>query len=114
MGRLGQRRADRVFFRVRFDPLRSGRLHAAARGKGPLRCARTAGQGPGPDGGKGQPPQPEDGRNAVVRANVYGVPRDIHAKIEERFDLVLREAFGMTEVGSAMFMPIELSPGDDV
>jgi crotonobetaine/carnitine-CoA ligase len=54
-----------------------------------------------------QPPRPEDGRNDVVRANVYGVPRDIHAKIEERFDLVLREAFGMTEVGSAMYMPIE-------
>ena len=54
-----------------------------------------------------QPPSPEDGRNEVVRANLYGVPRDIHAKIEARFDLVLREAFGMTEVGSAMFMPIE-------
>ncbi|MEO8136495.1 MAG: AMP-binding protein, partial [Betaproteobacteria bacterium] len=54
-----------------------------------------------------QPEAPEDGRNEVVRANVYGVPRDIHALIEQRFDLVLREAFGMTEVGSAMFMPVE-------
>ena len=54
-----------------------------------------------------QPESPEDGHNEVVRANVYGVPRDIHAVIEKRFDLVLREAFGMTEVGSAMFMPIE-------
>jgi len=54
-----------------------------------------------------QPPTPDDGHNEVVRANVYGVPRDIHARIEERFDLVLREAFGMTEVGSAMYMPIE-------
>jgi crotonobetaine/carnitine-CoA ligase len=43
----------------------------------------------------------------IVRANVYGVPRDIHPRIEERFDMVLREAFGMTEVGSAMYMPIE-------
>lgn len=54
-----------------------------------------------------QPERPEDGHNEVIRANVYGVPRDIHARIEERFDLVLREAFGMTEVGSAMFMPVE-------
>jgi acyl-CoA synthetase (AMP-forming)/AMP-acid ligase II len=54
-----------------------------------------------------QPETPDDGRNEVVRANVYGVPREIHALIEQRFDLVLREAFGMTEVGSAMFMPIE-------
>lgn len=54
-----------------------------------------------------QPETPEDGHNAVVRANVYGVPRDLHARIEQRFDLVAREAFGMTEVGPAMFMPIE-------
>jgi len=54
-----------------------------------------------------QPETADDGRNEIVRANVYGVPREIHALIEERFDLVLREAFGMTEVGSAMFMPIE-------
>jgi crotonobetaine/carnitine-CoA ligase len=54
-----------------------------------------------------QPPTPDDGHNEVVRANVYGVPRDIHPRIEERFDMVLREAFGMTEVGSAMYMPIE-------
>jgi acyl-coenzyme A synthetase/AMP-(fatty) acid ligase len=49
----------------------------------------------------------DDGCNDVVRANVYGVPRELHAKIEQRFDLVAREAFGMTEVGPAMFMPIE-------
>jgi crotonobetaine/carnitine-CoA ligase len=54
-----------------------------------------------------QDPSPEDGRNDVIRANVYGVPRDLHAKIEQRFDLVAREAFGMTEVGPAMFVPIE-------
>lgn len=54
-----------------------------------------------------QPPTPSDGNNEVVRANVYGVPRDIHRSIEQRFDLVAREAFGMTEVGPAMSMPIE-------
>ena len=54
-----------------------------------------------------QPPHPLDGANEVMRANVYGVARQLHASIEERFDLCAREAFGMTEVGSAMFMPIE-------
>lgn len=54
-----------------------------------------------------QPPHPQDGKNTLVRANVYGAPTDLHAKIEQRFDVVAREAFGMTEVGPAMFMPIE-------
>lgn len=54
-----------------------------------------------------QPPRATDVDNDVIRANVYGVPRDLHARIEERFDLVAREAYGMTELGSAMFMPIE-------
>ncbi|SSW64757.1 Long-chain-fatty-acid--CoA ligase [Achromobacter veterisilvae] len=54
-----------------------------------------------------QEPQPEDGKNRLVRANIYGAPRDLHARIEQRFDVVAREAFGMTEVGPAMFMPIE-------
>ena len=42
-----------------------------------------------------------------MRANIYGAPRDLHARIEQRFDVVAREAFGMTEVGPARFMPIE-------
>lgn len=54
-----------------------------------------------------QEAHPDDGANKLVRANVYGVPRELHEKIETRFDLVAREAFGMTEVGPAMFMPVE-------
>lgn len=54
-----------------------------------------------------QPPSPDDGLTHLVRGNVYGVPKDVHARIEERFDFCAREAFGMTELGSAMFMPIE-------
>jgi acyl-CoA synthetase (AMP-forming)/AMP-acid ligase II len=33
--------------------------------------------------------------------------KENHAALEERFDFVVREAFGMTEVGSALFTPIE-------
>ncbi|TIP27800.1 MAG: acyl--CoA ligase [Mesorhizobium sp.] len=56
-----------------------------------------------------QPAHPDDARNEIVRANVYGVPRDLHAGLEHRYNLNAREAFGMTEVGPAMFMPIERS-----
>ena len=52
-------------------------------------------------------PSPDDRLDDLVRGNVYGVAPAIHAKIEERFDFCAREAFGMTELGSAMFMPIE-------
>lgn len=56
-----------------------------------------------------QPDHPDDPRNEIVRSNVYGVPRDLHAKLEARYDLNAREAFGMTELGPTMFMPIERS-----
>lgn len=56
-----------------------------------------------------QEPNPLDARNEVIRANVYGVARQLHAELEARFDLCAREAFGMTEVGPAMFMPIEMT-----
>ena len=53
-----------------------------------------------------QPASPDDKFNELVRCNVYGVPKDLHSTIEERFDLIAREAFGMTEAGSCLFMPI--------
>ncbi|WP_118135464.1 class I adenylate-forming enzyme family protein [Oceanicella sp. SM1341] len=55
----------------------------------------------------GMAPQPHDADNRVIRANIYGCPRDLHAGLEARFDLNAREAFGMTEIGPAMFAPIE-------
>ncbi|MEX0758553.1 MAG: AMP-binding protein, partial [Tistlia sp.] len=54
-----------------------------------------------------QPPRPDDSDNAIRRANIYGVRREIHADLERRFNLVAREAFGMTEVGTTLFVPIE-------
>ncbi len=50
---------------------------------------------------------PHDRDNDIVRVNVYGLSKDVHAALEERFDFVVREAYGMTEVGSGLFMPIE-------
>jgi acyl-CoA synthetase (AMP-forming)/AMP-acid ligase II len=54
-----------------------------------------------------QPPSPQDRENEVIRVNVYGLHKEIHAALEDRFNFVVREAFGMTEVGSGLFMPIE-------
>ena len=54
-----------------------------------------------------QPPSPHDGDNAIIRVNVYGLHKENHAALEERFDFIAREAFGMTEIGSGLFMPIE-------
>lgn len=54
-----------------------------------------------------QPPSPEDSKNEIIRVNVYGLHKETHTELEERFNLVAREAFGMTEIGSGMFVPIE-------
>ncbi|MBV9971260.1 MAG: acyl--CoA ligase, partial [Xanthobacteraceae bacterium] len=54
-----------------------------------------------------QSPAPNDRDNEIVRANIYGLHKEQHAALEERFDIVAREAFGMTEIGSGLFMPIE-------
>ena len=54
-----------------------------------------------------QPISPDDGHNALIRMNIYGIKPDRHAEIEKRFNVVAREAYGMTEMGSVMFMPME-------
>ena len=54
------------------------------------------------------PPAENDGDNQTRRVNVYGLRREIHAAVEQRFNVNAREAFGMTELGSATFMPLEV------
>lgn len=54
-----------------------------------------------------QPARPDDADNAIIRVNAYGLTRANHAAIEARFDMVCREAYGMTETGSVLFVPIE-------
>lgn len=53
------------------------------------------------------PPNLEDCDNEIVRVNVYGLSPDIHLDLEERYNFIAREAYGMTEIGSGLFMPIE-------
>ncbi|MGE3646540.1 MAG: class I adenylate-forming enzyme family protein [Beijerinckiaceae bacterium] len=54
-----------------------------------------------------QPPSPLDKEHELVRVTMYGITPDRHAEIEERYDFVARESYGMTEVGSVLFTPIE-------
>jgi len=54
-----------------------------------------------------QPPHPDDRKNQIIRVNCYGLHKENHRLLEERFDFIAREAFGMTEIGSGLFMPIE-------
>ena len=54
-----------------------------------------------------QPESPLDAQNELRRVSIFGVRPDIHPALERRFDIVAREAFGMTEVGAALAMPAE-------
>lgn len=54
-----------------------------------------------------QPPSPLDHNNDIVRVNIYGFSKQNQADLERRFNFVAREAFGMTEIGAGLFVPIE-------
>lgn len=54
-----------------------------------------------------QTPHPQDGSGVLRRANVYGIRKEIHADLRHRFNVPAMEAFGMTEIGPGLFMPLE-------
>lgn len=54
-----------------------------------------------------QPPSEHDRDHELMRVNVYGLSKDNHVSLEERFDVCAREAFGMTEIGTGLYVPIE-------
>ncbi|MCW3475512.1 class I adenylate-forming enzyme family protein [Limobrevibacterium gyesilva] len=56
-----------------------------------------------------QPPSADDADNNIKKVAIYGFPKQDHAALERRFGFVAREAFGMTEIGSGLFMPPEAS-----
>ena len=60
-----------------------------------------------PEAASKQPPAPHDAENVVKRANIYGVRASAHREIEARYGFKAREAFGMTEIGSGMYVPLE-------
>ncbi|MFC4667519.1 AMP-binding protein [Seohaeicola nanhaiensis] len=60
-----------------------------------------------PEAASKQPSAPHDASNVVRRANIYGIRASAHREIEARYGFRAREAFGMTEIGSGMYMPLE-------
>ncbi|MFC5036864.1 class I adenylate-forming enzyme family protein [Tianweitania sediminis] len=54
------------------------------------------------------PARPDDRDHSLRHVVVYGLPKQLHAEMEERFGFVAREGYGMTEVGSAIISPFEL------
>lgn len=51
--------------------------------------------------------QPGDSNNRLMRMNIYPHRPDEHAAMEQRFGAPIRPAFGMTEIGVGLIMPIE-------
>lgn len=54
-----------------------------------------------------QPASPDDGISYLRRANIYGVRKEIHPELRQRFNVPAMEAFGMTETGPTLFVPLE-------
>jgi acyl-CoA synthetase (AMP-forming)/AMP-acid ligase II len=54
-----------------------------------------------------QQPNPLDGENSLKRISIFGFDKERHADLERRYNTIARESFGMTEVGSALFLPRE-------
>lgn len=53
------------------------------------------------------PARPEDAHNALKRMNIYPHRADEHAAMERRYRSPVRPAFGMTEIGVGLVMPLE-------
>ncbi|MBE7522625.1 MAG: AMP-binding protein [Burkholderiales bacterium] len=54
-----------------------------------------------------QPPHPDDAKTVLARANIYGVRKEIHEDLRRRFNVPAMEAFGMTEVGPCLYVPLD-------
>lgn len=54
-----------------------------------------------------QPEAPGERLTELRRANIYGVRKQAHARLRERFNAPAMEAFGMTEVGPCLYMPLD-------
>jgi crotonobetaine/carnitine-CoA ligase len=52
-------------------------------------------------------PRPDDSELAMLRGNLAVHRADLHAELERRFGFPARAAFGMTEIGCGLTMPIE-------
>jgi len=54
-----------------------------------------------------QPETPDDGNHNLRFALIFGFPPELQHQFEERFKTTAREAYGMTEIGCGLAVPIE-------
>lgn len=54
-----------------------------------------------------QPESPLDRQHRLRFVFVGGLPPEMHKAFEERFNVAAREAYGMTEIGIGMYVPLE-------
>ena len=54
-----------------------------------------------------QPPHPDDSRNRLRLACLFGLTPENHAPLEARFGTIAREWYGMTEIGAGTYMPMD-------
>lgn len=54
------------------------------------------------------PVQPDDADNSLKAAAMFGLAPGLHDALQQRFGLVAREGYGMTEIGSALITPLEV------
>lgn len=53
------------------------------------------------------PDSPRFRQTNLVWLTTYGLSKDLHEGLENRFGVPVREIYGMTEIGAGMFMPLE-------
>lgn len=53
------------------------------------------------------PESPLDRAHELRAVSIFGLGKDAHAVLEKRFNVVAREAYGMTEIGACLYMPVE-------
>ena len=56
-----------------------------------------------------QPERPRDGDNRLRLACLFGLTPENHAALEARFATTSREWYGMTEIGSGLYMPMSFT-----
>lgn len=54
-----------------------------------------------------QPESPLDRKHRLRFVLIYGFPPSLHKKFEERFNVIAREGYGMTEIPGGMRVPME-------
>lgn len=52
------------------------------------------------------PPDPIERQNKLKMIAIFGLSKDLHRPIEERYGAPVRESFGMTEIAFSIYMPL--------